>query len=245
MWLGLIGLMVAIVGAVISFEQARLGSIENQASEQQSLVTLVSGLASVRQQEATASAGESIAALHEEGAADATQGLALVNALHNQSIPAVDNLELGAAFEAYGAWHNALVSFNRAATTGVSDPVYRAKALRAEAAIEYYIGGPSHVLEAHGDTARAAMTFDGQPDVPAVEADQNRELAYLWDAMFAAGTDCARATSELDQAKSLIATDHATEDGAVTYEVKAASDDVRDCTNHRPVPELRPVVPAS
>jgi hypothetical protein len=232
---------VAAVGTVVAIEQERLGTIENQATEQQSLVSIVGNLAQLSQQEAK---GSDIAVLHEAGAADADQGIALVQDLHND-VPAIDNLELGAAFEAYGAYHDALISFNRAAAVTNTDPVYRSKALRAAAAVNYYIGGRSHVLAARTDTAMAYAAFDGQPDVPVLQLYQNKELADLWDAIFAASSDCGRAEAELSQAEGFLSTDPSSEDPAVRGYLVYAREHVQACRVARPLAPNRPSVPAS
>jgi len=241
-WTALIGTVLAIMGTVIAFEQVRLANLEKSATEQQSLVAVVTDIAHLTQAEPTAPSDQ-VAPIHEASDADAAQGLALVDALHDR-VPAIDNLELGSAFEDSGEYHEALVSFARAASDA-TDPAYRSKALRAAAAILYYIGGRSNDVTAQRDIAQAYHAFDGQPDVPGSQADQNRELADLWDARFGARFACGRARSEVDQSAHLIATDPASTDAAVKDDLKDAQDAVRRCLQGLPIPQIRPGVPVS
>ncbi len=114
--------------------------------------------------------GDEVAAVHQEMAVDAEQGLALVNELRGH-VPAIDNLELGVGFEPSGELRWALQSFNRAGTD-TTDPFYRSKALRAGAAILYSLGGQANANAAHHDTLLAFHAFDRQRDVPRSQFDQ-------------------------------------------------------------------------
>jgi hypothetical protein len=237
-----VGTVLAIVGTVIAYEQVRLANVENDATEQQSLVGVVTDIAHLTQAEATAPRDQ-VAPIHEASDADAALGLALVDALRDR-VPAIDNLELGSAFEDSGEYHEASVAFARAASNA-TDPAYRSKALRAAAAIFYYIGGRSNDLTAQRDIAAAYHAFDGQPDVPGSQADQNRELADLWDARFGARSDCGRARNELDHSANLIAADPASADLAVKDDLTDARDAVRRCLHGLPILQTRPGVPVS
>ena len=241
-WNAVLGTALAIIGVVIAYEQARLGTVENQATQQQSLVALVTDIANLEKSEVTAPSDQ-IASIHEAAAADAAQGIALVDALHNR-VPAIDNVELGAAFEDSREFHLALVSFARAATV-TADPFYRSKALRAVVAILYYIGGRNDDLKAQTDTVQAYHSFDNQPDVPDFQRDNNRELVLLWDARWGASFDCSRAQNEVGQSRHLIASDPASSDPAVTEDVTAALDAVRYCTGGGPRSQQLPYVPVS
>jgi hypothetical protein len=241
-WTALLGAVLTIVGTAIAVEQAHLATVENNASERSSLVSVVTDIAQLTRTEATAPSDQ-IAAIHEAGDADAAQGLALVDALQDR-VPAIDNLELGSAFEASGEFHEALVSFARAASDA-TDPGYRSKALRAAAAISYYIGGRNNDLAAARDIAQAYHAFDRQPDVPGPQADANRELANLWDARFVASSDCDRARTEVDESADLIATDRASADLAVEEDLEDARVAVKRCTQGLPIPVTTPYVPAS
>jgi hypothetical protein len=210
-WTGVLGTVIAIVGAVIAYEQIHLATVENQASEQQSLVTLVSEISQLRQSLTTASAG-SFEAIDEASDADAAQGIALVDALHDR-VPAIDNLELGEAFQNSHEYHQALISFARAATVG-SDPHYRSTALREAAQILYYIGGVANDRLAETDIKAAYNAFDDQPDIPRAQLDNNRELTDLYAVQIGATADCAPAHTELRQADGLIAADRASGDVA-------------------------------
>jgi hypothetical protein len=193
--------------------------------------------AHLTQSEETAPSDQ-VAAIHEASVADAAQGLALVDALHDR-VPAIDNLELGSALEASEEYHEALVSFARAARD-TADPFYRSKALRAAAAMYYYIGVRRDNLAARRDITEAYHAFDGQPNVPGSQADQNRELVDLWDAIFGARSDCGRARSEEAQSAHLIAADPVSADAGVEEYLHAARHVVARCMQGLPIPQGTP-----
>jgi len=225
-WTGVLGTVIALVGAVIAYEQTRLATVENQASEQQSLVTLVSEISQLRRSLASASPG-SFAPIDEAGDADAAQGIALVDALHDH-VPAIDNLELGEAFYDSHEYHEALISLARAATEG-SDPHYRSTALRAAARILYYIGGTANDRQAETDITEAYKAFDGQPDIPRAQLDNNREDTDLYAVSVGATANCALAHAELRQAHGLIAADPASAYFPIAEDVKDAKRSIKAC----------------
>ena len=232
--------VVAVVGVVIAIGQARLATAENQASDRQSLASLTIDLANQERAAATAS-GDVVAYIHQATAADAAQGVALVNALHGH-VPTVVSFELGTAFAQVGNYHQALLSYTQAGGPG-DNPFYRSKALRAAASILYYLGGRSDDVTARSDTVRAYHALDGQPYVPAFQRDQYHELVLLWDAFWSADVGCGRARNELTHAKALIASDPSSEDHAISDYLAEATAAVNACTRGKQIAHGPPAPP--
>jgi tetratricopeptide (TPR) repeat protein len=221
-----VGTVVAVVAAVIAYEQVHLASVQNEGAERVALVTLVTGIGQVTQSLATAPASLSTV-LDEQRLADAAQGLELVNALHDQ-VPAIDNYELGVAFEGSGEYAEALKSWDRAATT--ADPHYRASALRGVAQILYRIGGVKNIRQAQIDIDKAYDAWVGKPDVSRNQIYSNKEFTDLFDIRnSAAPLDCARARSEFADAKRLIAADPASPDSDVDAGLNPAAQVIKHC----------------
>ena len=245
-WSAGLGTILAIIGTVIAFEQAHLADVTSQAADQQSLVSLIVDIATLSKS-LPQTPGDELAPIHEEMAVDAEQGLALENELGGR-VPAVDNLELGVGFEPSGDLRLALLSFTRAGTDA-TDPIYRSKALRAATAILYTLGGHANANAARNDSLLAYHAFDGQPDVPRLQFNQNHELVDLWDALWSAGSECPRAApraaSELREATKLIKQDPESEDAAVRGYLRDASDDLGSCRAGRPYLPWPPSVPVS
>ena len=253
-WNTVLATILAIAGTVIAYEQWHLADVTNRASDQQaaatakaadqeSLVSLVGDIASLSES-LPQTPGDEVAAVHQEMAVDAEQGLALVNELRGH-VPAIDNLELGVGFEPSGELRWALQSFNRAGTD-TTDPFYRSKALRAGAAILYSLGGQTNANAAHHDTLLAFHAFDRQRDVPRSQFDQNHELVDLWDAIWSAGSVCPKPTrwaaSDLQQATQIVKQDPESEDLAVREDLDRASNEIGSCRKY-PLPS--PYVPVS
>lgn len=221
----LITTAIAVVGAVIAYAQLHLADVQNRVGTQGSLVSLVIDIAQETRALTTAPAAEQ-PAIDQARVADAEQGLALVNALHDH-VPAIDNYELGEAFEGAFEYHDALISFNRAAVA--NDPHYRASALRGAAAILYQLGGAINDRKAEHDIQLAYHTYDDQQDVTQVERDNNRALTDAFDAWRGGPVNCERAQQELAAAKQLIAADPAAEDYSIGADLTAAGRATRAC----------------
>ena len=159
-------------------------------------------------------------------------------------MPAIDNLELGVGFEPSRELRLALLSFTRAGADA-TDPFYRSKALRAAAAILSVLGGPTSLRAARNDISLAYHAFDGQPDVPRIEFDNNRELVDTWDAIWGAKSNCQRAESELTQAEQIVTADPASEDSAVTEYLDRARAQVGLCRTGHTITLTYPEVPVS
>ncbi len=227
-WTGALGTVIAIVAAVFAYKQVNLASVQNEAAQRESLVTLVTDIAQQTRSLTTASPQQQ-QAIKQARLADAAQGLVLVNALHDH-VPAIDDFELGVAFAGSAEYHDALVSYDRAGKAG-NDPHYRAVALRGAAAILYALGGRTNDREARTDIERAYSAYDGQPDVTQFTRDQNHAYAYLTDVRYGARVDCGRARRELAAAEHLIAATPALDvvDVAGKPELTAAQDAVARC----------------
>ena len=193
-WNTVLATILAIAGTVIAYEQWHLADVTNRASDQQaaatakaadqeSLVSLVGDIARLRSRCRKHRRNE-VAAVHQEMAVDAEQGLALVNELGGH-VPAIDNLELGVGFEPSGELRWALQSFNRAGTD-TTDPFYRSKALRAAAAILYSLGGQPTRERCTPRHPPRIPHVDQRRDMPRSQFDQNHELVDLWATIWSA-----------------------------------------------------------
>ena len=221
----LITTVVAVVGVVIAYGQLHLADVQTQVGNQESLVSLVTDIAQQTRSLATAPAAEQ-AAIDQARLADAAQGFALVNALQDQ-VPAIDDYELGQAFEGEFEYHDALISFDRAATG--TDPHYRASSLRAAAGILYALGGRVNDGQAERDIQTAYDTYGDQQDVTRAERDNNHALTDAFDAWRGGLVDCKRADREIAAAKHLIAADPAAGDYVISSDLRNAERTAKTC----------------
>jgi hypothetical protein len=252
--------ILAIIGTVIAYEQAHLAQVTNTASDkqaaatakaadQESLVSLVGDIAALSES-LPQTPDDEVAAVHEEMAVEAEQGLALVGELKKLggSVPAIDNLELGVGFEISGDLRLALDSF-MSAGTDKTDPVYRSKTLRAAAAIVYSLGGHAKADAAHKLILLAFHAFDGQRDVPLRQLDQNYELVDLWGALWSTGYNCPaaipQAQSELQVATRFIVQDPDPEDSSVSQDLRYALKELTSCRAGHPDRLPSPYVPTN
>jgi hypothetical protein len=195
--LGVLGALVALCSAAFALLQVREASLQNTAAERESLVSLVTEIAGQVGALQTAPAQrESV--FTQTLAAEAAQGLALILALHDQSIPAVDDYEIGLAFENDGDDYDALASYGRAAKTTTSTaPLYRVSAVEDSARILFELGGSINNRAAERMIGRAWTLIADEPDV----TRQQRAYAFsyddLVDARYGSAFACVQARRDL------------------------------------------------
>jgi hypothetical protein len=216
---------IAVVGVVIAYGQLHLADVQTKVGNQESLVSLVTDIAQQTRSLATAP-GAQQAAIEQARLADAAQGFALVNALHDQ-VPAIDDYELGQAFQGEFEYRDALISFDRAAAGG--DPHYRASSERGAAGILYALGGPVNDRQAERDIQGAYDTYSDQQDVTRAERDNNYALTDAFDAWEGGLVNCKRAHREIAAAKHLIAADPAAGDYVISADLRNAERTTRIC----------------
>jgi hypothetical protein len=218
--------IIAVLAAYSAFAQIDIAKSQNEIADRQSLSVIV---ADITQQKRVLEKTKGVATIVVEEAmlADAEEALALVDTL-KASVPAVDNYEIGAAFEASGDYYNALRSFRRATQTE-SDPHYRASSWRGEAKIWYTLAGPTNIMRARVAVARAYHSYDGQPDVPRLTIESNEAFTDLFAAGYEAPSDCQRARERLSAGEQLVHADPATITSVAEVALKYAEHTTAQC----------------
>lgn len=222
---GLLGVLVSVAAATFAALQVHVASEQNAAAEQQSLVALVTDVA----QELTVvdtHGGALKAGVGNELQAEAAQGLTTVRALHDRSVPAVDNYEFGVAFQITGENADALRSYALAAKG--YDPRYRSAALLGEAQILDELGGAYGDEHARDDINRALTAYAGEPDISQQTRDSNMAFVGLREVELGL-LDCADARGKLRTAQAIIAGDPSSNSASVAHAERTVKQELGKC----------------
>jgi tetratricopeptide (TPR) repeat protein len=230
-----VGVLVAVVAAFyagsqahsaktadrLAEEQSREAKRQNEVSEEQNevaeretLTTLVSELARESRALSATPEGEAERAIEHAQLADAEEAFGLVAELRTPAA-AVDNVEIGGAFQEQHEDAKALVSYERAVEAEHS-PTFRSVALRREAVILYDLGLELHerrqyALARHDiaggryDIALAEKAYENIPDTARAVADYNRATVLL----YGAEQGMLNCGSALDRARRIVSGDRA------------------------------------
>jgi hypothetical protein len=217
-----------VAAAYTAFDQIAVAKRQNEIADRQALGVIVASITEERRA-LEGTHGTRRLVIEEALIADAEEALTLVEA-QAKPVPAVDNYEIGEAFEESGStdYHSALTSFRRSAQVK-TDPRYRAASLRGEAHILYQLGGSTNAEQARAALAAAYHSYDGQPDMT------NETIAYyhaytdLFAVVNETPIDCTRARKQLDYAKELIRTGQATSNTYMVLELKFAEHNAARC----------------
>jgi len=230
-WIGTgsacISALVAVVAAFLALSQLDFAKQQNEIADRQSLATLVTDIAQQTLVLSTATPTQRVVVLQDR-LADAEEAAALVNTLKERE-PAIDDYEIGLAFEGSDEDYRALRSLERGAESK-SAPHYRATSLRLASEILYSLGGAANARRAREDTALAYDAFEGHPDVSRVTLDKNHAFTDLFEIRRLTHIDCEQALASYRSAKRLIHEDHfVTDDPAVAAALKVAEPAVERC----------------
>ena len=230
-----IALVSAAVSAFLAYSQLNAAKAQNVASEQLSLVDLITQISNKLQAIDT---GQTQLPVQATLLAYAAQGTKLVDELGPKTVPPADDFELGQAFEKTEEYNHALIAYRRAASG--NDTHYKVFALRQIAQIMYRLArrppNPgadvvlvrSEIRIAEHDMNLARNAYKGQPYETALTIGRSGAYNDLFDITF--GTvDCGRWKREMADAYRLMAQDpliktEATGPGSVEAQIQPAQE---------------------
>lgn len=200
------GLSVLAAGAsiIIGNHSAQLARQQNDNTQRQELVTLVTDIAQGQQGSSSANGNSVSAQLTQLGEAEEANNI--INGLPPADVSSVERYIVGTGLQGGEDYQPALMVLKKAAQEA-SDPRTAADAWRGAAAISYKLGLTS---QAENDTNLARTSFY-RPGV--LEFNKNENVAYtdLFDVYFQiyykAPMDCSAAVNECDTAAGLIKKD--------------------------------------
>lgn len=205
--------IIALGAAGFSYLQTNAARQQNTVSEQQELVTLVSDIAQDPQivtQESEAFKGNQSALANAVSGTnfteltDSEEADYLIGLLHGTGVTAIEYYETALGIEASDSHTRALSLLNSAVkeATNDSDPRTLANAWYAEASISYNTGNYSGYSQ---DLANAQNAFSASLGATPVQYDRNLIYLKFFDASYKAAADnCAVATSEINEANSML-----------------------------------------
>jgi hypothetical protein len=213
----IMAVVVAGIAAGFSLYQANQASQQNEVSEQQALVTLVSAIAQdpqTIQQETEAFKGNQAAVDNAVSGTDFTEltdseeASYLIGLLKGNGVTAIEYYETGLGLEASQSDTRTINLLDSAIAEATSDkdPRTLANAWYALASISYQDGETSSYSK---DLTNAKNAFSSSLGATSFEYDRNLAYLRLFDGSYkAAAHDCVTARTELNEASTILANIH-------------------------------------
>lgn len=182
-----IAAVIAAGALAMGFFQYHETEQASKAAQRANLTSLVAELTHDKEAEATAEPAQ-IAAIEHARTADAEEAAAIMARLAEPA-PAVDDYEVGIAFEE--AHENAkAIGFFELAGGAVNSPRYRSAALLKAAGILFPLRDPGDVREAEADVETAFHAFDDQHYTSAQIRSDNELNAERFDFAYGGYNRC-------------------------------------------------------